>query len=222
MVLLAGIDLPTGQVHALVKVRHRIREFVEFLRLLDAAYPTGTAIHLILDNHSAHISKETRAWLAAQPDGCFQFTFTPKDGSWLNLVEGFFQARVLGPAPYPCCFQTGLPDHSARVGIETSRASIDSLGRRVMKWHNWPTAIARRQMSLLPCGLTVSTTLVGSRASCTEPPNTRCLDRTITALRTVEQVADRLLAYLSPLGWDHVKLTGGYVLGRRRRDERKP
>ena len=88
--LLAGIDLLTGQVHALVKDRHRSREFVEFLRLLDAAYPADTSIHLILDNHSAHISKETRAWLAAQPDGRFQFTFTPKHGSWLNLVEGFF------------------------------------------------------------------------------------------------------------------------------------
>jgi len=88
--LLAGIDLLTGQVHALVKDRHRSREFVEFLRLLDAAYPADTSIHLILDNHPAHISKETRAWLAAQPDGRFQFTFTPKHGSWLNLVEGFF------------------------------------------------------------------------------------------------------------------------------------
>ena len=37
--LLAGIDLVTGKVHALVKDRHRSREFVEFLKLLDAAYP---------------------------------------------------------------------------------------------------------------------------------------------------------------------------------------
>ena len=88
--LLAGIDLLTGKVHALVKDRHRSREFIEFLKLLDAAYPTRTAIHLILDNHSAHISKETRAWLADQPAGRFEFTFTPKHGSWLNLVEGFF------------------------------------------------------------------------------------------------------------------------------------
>jgi transposase len=88
--LLAGIDLLTGKVHALVKDRHRSREFVEFLKLLDAAYPADTAIKLILDNHSAHISKETKAWLAAQPDGRFEFTFTPKHGSWLNLIEGFF------------------------------------------------------------------------------------------------------------------------------------
>jgi transposase len=88
--LLAGIDLLTGQVHALVKDRHRSREFVEFLKLLDAAYPSHTAIKLILDNHSAHISKETKAWLAGQPAGRFELTFTPKHGSWLNLVEGFF------------------------------------------------------------------------------------------------------------------------------------
>ncbi len=88
--LLAGIDLLTGQIHALVKDRHRSREFIEFLKLLDAAYPSHTAIKLILDNHSAHISKETKAWLAEQPAGRFEFIFTPKHGPWLNLVEGFF------------------------------------------------------------------------------------------------------------------------------------
>ena len=88
--LLAGIDLITGKVHALVKDRHRSREFIEFLKLLDGAYPASTAIKVILDNHSAHISKETKAWLASQPTGRFEFTFTPKHGSWLNLVEGFF------------------------------------------------------------------------------------------------------------------------------------
>ena len=88
--LLAGIDLLTGQVHACVENRHRSREFVGFLKKLNAAYPTDTAIKLILDNHSAHISKETRTWLATQPERRFTFVFTPKHGSWLNLVEGFF------------------------------------------------------------------------------------------------------------------------------------
>ena len=88
--LLAGIDLLTGKVHALVRDRHRSREFIEFLKLLDATYPASTAIKLVLDNHSAHISRETKAWLATRPAGRFEFTFTPKHGSWLNLVEGFF------------------------------------------------------------------------------------------------------------------------------------
>jgi transposase len=90
LTLMAGIDLLTGHVHALVKERHRSREFIEFLELLDAAYPADTAIEVILDNHSAHVSRETTSWLAAQPIGRFTFTFTPTHGSWLNLIEGFF------------------------------------------------------------------------------------------------------------------------------------
>jgi transposase len=88
--LLAGIDLLTGKVHASIEDRHRSREFVAFLKQLDAAYPCDTAIKLILDNHSAHVSKETKAWLDTCPEGRFSFVFTPKHGSWLNLVEGFF------------------------------------------------------------------------------------------------------------------------------------
>ena len=88
--LLAGIDLLTGQIHACVEDRHRSREFIGFLKRLDAAYSADTAIKVILDNHSAHVSKETKKWLAAQREGRFSFVFTPKHGSWLNLVEGFF------------------------------------------------------------------------------------------------------------------------------------
>jgi len=77
-------------VHASLEDRHRSREFVGFLKKLDAAYPADTAIKVILDNHSAHISKETTAWVQSQPEGRFAFVFTPKHGSWLNLVEGFF------------------------------------------------------------------------------------------------------------------------------------
>ena len=42
--LLAGIDLLMGKVHALVRDRHRSREFTEFLKLLDVAYPASTAV----------------------------------------------------------------------------------------------------------------------------------------------------------------------------------
>src|SRR5579871_4394294 len=74
----------------------------------EAVYPACTAIKLILDNHSAHISKETKAWLAEQPAHRFDFTFTPNHGSWLNLVEGFLlQTRPLRPAPHPRRVQTG-------------------------------------------------------------------------------------------------------------------
>jgi transposase len=87
--LLAGIDLLSGEVLGLVRKRHRSAEFIEFLKLADAHYPAGVRIRLVLDNHSAHISKETRAFLGTLPNR-FEFTFTPKHGSWLNLIESFF------------------------------------------------------------------------------------------------------------------------------------
>lgn len=87
--LLAGIDLINGHVHGLVAERHRSREFIEFLRQITVYYPPTAKIRMILDNHSAHISKETRAYLATVPNR-FEFIFTPKHGSWLNLIETFF------------------------------------------------------------------------------------------------------------------------------------
>src|SRR5439155_23708873 len=85
-----GLTPLTGHAHPQFKNRHRGREFIKFLKLLAAAYPADTAIEIILDNHSAHVSCETTTWLAAQPIGRFTFTFTPIHGSWLNLIEGLF------------------------------------------------------------------------------------------------------------------------------------
>jgi len=87
--LLAGIDLLSGEVLGLVRTRHRSTEFIEFLRLADAHYPEGARIRIVLDNHSAHISRQTRSFLATLPNR-FEFTFTPKHGSWLNLIESLF------------------------------------------------------------------------------------------------------------------------------------
>ena len=87
--LLAGIDLQTGEAIPLVRDRHSSKEYIEFLQLLDAKYPKEDKIRLVLDNLKVHTSEETRKYLATIP-GRFEFVFTPKHGSWLNLVEGFF------------------------------------------------------------------------------------------------------------------------------------
>jgi transposase len=87
--LLAGIDLLTGEAIPYVSDTHKSSDFIVFLKKLDDKYPKGDKIRLILDNHSAHTSKETRKYLATKT-GRFEFVFTPKHGSWLNLVEGFF------------------------------------------------------------------------------------------------------------------------------------
>ncbi len=87
--LLAGLDLHTGRVTEMVCERHQSRDFIAFLQKLDVTYAAGIPIRLLLDNHSAHISRETQSYLATRPQR-FVFVFTPKHGSWLNLVENLF------------------------------------------------------------------------------------------------------------------------------------
>src|ERR1019366_6481475 len=106
--LLAGIDLVTGKAHALVKDRHRSREFVEFLKHLDAAYPASTAIKIILDNHSAH----TKPKLGSLPN--------PKAASNLlsppSMVPGSISLRASSPSWRAPCSDTSksLPNKSLR------------------------------------------------------------------------------------------------------------
>jgi hypothetical protein len=94
LTLMAGIDLVTGHVHALVKERHRTCEFVEFLKLLDASYPTDTAIEIILDNPIPPMSRARpragwrRSPLAASPShsrqrmGHGSISFRASSPSW--------------------------------------------------------------------------------------------------------------------------------------------
>jgi transposase len=87
--LLAGLDLHTGRVTEIVSDRHASVDFIGLLEKLDATYPQATRIRILLDNHSAHISKQTRAWLSLHPQR-FEFVFTPRHGSWLNIIETLF------------------------------------------------------------------------------------------------------------------------------------
>ena len=88
--LLSEIDLLTGNAIPLVSQTHKSSDFIEFLKILDAKYPKSDTIRLILDNHSAHTSKETRRYLAGLPEDRFVFVFTPTHTSWLNMIESFF------------------------------------------------------------------------------------------------------------------------------------
>jgi len=87
--ILAALDLHTGRVTARVERRHRSREFIALLQDLDRSYPPECTLRLVLDNHSAHLSKETQAYLSTRPNR-FQYVLTPTHGSWLNIVETLF------------------------------------------------------------------------------------------------------------------------------------
>ena len=79
----------TGEAIPLISETHKSVDFIEFLKILDDKYPREEEIRLILDNHSAHTSKETGKFLEGKP-GRFEFVFTPTHGSWLNMIESFF------------------------------------------------------------------------------------------------------------------------------------
>ena len=112
--ILAALDLHTGTIIANVEPRHRSIEFIGLLQRLHEYYPPEARIRVVLDNHSAHISKETMAWLACHP-GRFEYVHTPKHGSWLNLVESSFSKM-------------------ARSFLRHIRvASLDELKQRILK-----------------------------------------------------------------------------------------
>ena len=73
----------------LISDSHNSADYIEFLKILDAKYPKGETIRLVLDNLKVHKTQKAVEYLAIV-EGCFKFVFTPKHASWLNLVESLF------------------------------------------------------------------------------------------------------------------------------------
>lgn len=86
--LFAALRVLDGVVIGECHARQRAKEFVRFLKRLDAETSPTLDLHLILDNASAHKSAVVTRWLARHPR--FHFHFTPTSSSWLNLVERWF------------------------------------------------------------------------------------------------------------------------------------
>ena len=87
--LLAGINLLDGEVISIIRNRHTSDEFIEWLKVVDEKYDKDKKILVVLDNHSVHRSKKTNEYLETRKER-FEVVFTPKHGSWLNIIEGFF------------------------------------------------------------------------------------------------------------------------------------
>jgi transposase len=87
--VLAAFAVQTGQVHGLVRQRHRSAEFIELLRLLDAQVPPTEVIHLILDPLRMHWSAEVAVYVAYRP-WRFHFHWLPLHASWLSFIEAWF------------------------------------------------------------------------------------------------------------------------------------
>jgi len=86
--LFAALDLASGNVIGELHRRHRSKEFLAFLRTIDANVPAELGVHLIMDNYGTHKTPSVKGWFARHPR--FQVHFTPTSSSWLNLVERWF------------------------------------------------------------------------------------------------------------------------------------
>jgi len=86
--LFAALQVVEGRVIGQCYPRHRHQEFLKFLQRLDAEFPNGKALHLILDNYGTHGHVCVQRWLARHPR--FVLHFIPTSSSWLNLIERWF------------------------------------------------------------------------------------------------------------------------------------
>jgi transposase len=94
--LLAAIEPLTGRRIAQVYAQRTKKEFTLFCQALAASYPEAEKIRLVLDNLNTHTSSAfyenmpaDEAFALAQR---FEFFFTPKSASWLNMIEIEFSA----------------------------------------------------------------------------------------------------------------------------------
>ena len=89
--LLAAIEPLTGRRLAMVTSQRTMREYTAFCQQLAAAYPDARKIRLIQDNLNTHHPGAFYRHLPADEAFAlaqrFEFIFTPKGASWLNMIE---------------------------------------------------------------------------------------------------------------------------------------
>jgi transposase len=117
--LYAAMDIATGKVIDKLTKRHRAKEFIRFLDVVDRRTASAPVVHVILDNSSTHKTKEVKAWLDTHPR--FQFHFTPTSSSWLNAVETWFST---------------LERRAVRRGVFTSVGALKAAIRKYVRAHN--------------------------------------------------------------------------------------
>jgi len=117
--LFAALDVATGRVIGELHRRHRSKEFLSFLRTIEANVPAKLDVHLVLDNYGTHKTPSVRAWFARHPR--FHVHFTPTSASWLNLVERFFAL---------------ITERQIKRGTHRSTRELEDAIRQYLNTHN--------------------------------------------------------------------------------------
>lgn len=117
--LFAALSVLDGKVIGTCHQRHTHKEWLKFLKLIDAQTPPEKAIHLVADNYATHKHPAVLRWLRRHPR--FHMHFTPTSASWLNMVERFFR---------------DLTTQSIRRGVFRSTASLIAAIEEHIDVHN--------------------------------------------------------------------------------------
>lgn len=99
LTLFAALNYLDGKIFRQTAARHTHKQWLDFLKHLDAETPGDLALHLVLDNYGTHKHPKVKAWIerrnASQRKAHGQerliLHFTPTSSSWMNLVERFFR-----------------------------------------------------------------------------------------------------------------------------------
>ena len=135
--LFAAMNVGTGQVHTHLRKGHAATDVLAFFKQIDATVQRELAVHVILDNLSAHKTPEIRRVVGTGTAMRWHLHFTPTSSSWLNLVERWFKE---------------LTDKRLRRGVFTSVADLtEAITAWAEHWNNDPQTIHleshRRQTS---------------------------------------------------------------------------
>ena len=126
------VDVHQGWRHAKVTERRTAVDFAEALRDLADLYPDAQVIRLVLDNLNTHTPASL--YEAFEPEEArriasrFEFHYTPKHASWLNMVE--IEIGVLSRQ----CLDRRIPDiQSLQAEVAAWEESRNAAGARI----NW-------------------------------------------------------------------------------------
>jgi transposase len=107
--LFAAMNVATGEVLTELRKGHTGADVLRFFKQIDASVPRGLAVHVVLDNLSAHSTPEIAKWLSHRNRRRWHMHPTPTSSSWLNLIERWFKE---------------LTDKRLRRGVFTSVADL--------------------------------------------------------------------------------------------------
>ncbi len=117
--LFAALDVATGSVIGKCFRRHRAREFIAFLRLVDKSIEPDLDVHIVLDNLATHRTEAVARWLAKHPR--FRLHFIPTHSSWLNQVE---------------CLFSILTEKQLKRGVHRSVRAVEAAVYEFLSVHN--------------------------------------------------------------------------------------